>query len=580
MARSVTAHEALNDIDSYSGNYGPVWDTAPEWLREYWTTSAGPYRAQASQYALQQASAGLGWRECAAMFFRAAIRSTHETHNDEMEASLHSRLAQLLQQMGDYAGEVQELDAANRLLEGAGKSPDVLNMRWEIALRRIEADIATKTAKDPLSELNRLGIDAKQRETKQQVDLEQTRGLALLDRGDVGGAAAAFGRAIEMNQVRVESARSWTARIPLIESAAPSYRNLTQIQLVQEGNASKALITWSGFRPRSDVPRRSIILATLPAGVAIWTVDDNAVRIRWADIGAPQLRRLSGEFQTLCASPGSDAGEIRRVGNRLYRALVGPELQAFKPGTISVRTESWLSEIPFAALTDDSGNYLFLRFQFVQDYGPPAESPSRPITRASSAVVVAAPLAAAPGQKPLPFLAAADREADRVAEQFTKAVVRRDASLEWFAANAPRADVFHFSGHGWANGGDGALIIPPGPDGEGRFVSSRDLAGQNWSGCQLAVLSACLTAAGETRGAVNNRSLVQALLGAGTHRVVAARWSIDSEATRAFMDGFYMKLVSGKSVAEALSGAAAKVAATPGWSHPYYWAGFDVFGSA
>ena len=93
-------------------------------------------------------------------------------------------------------------------------------------------------------------------------------------------------------------------------------------------------------------------------------------------------------------------------------------------------------------------------------------------------------------------------------------------------------------------------------------------------------MSACLTAAGETRGAVNNQIVVQALLGAGARRVVAARWSIDSEATRVLMDRFYARLVSGKSVPEALSGAAADVAASPGWSHPYFWAGFDVFGAA
>jgi CHAT domain-containing protein len=94
------------------------------------------------------------------------------------------------------------------------------------------------------------------------------------------------------------------------------------------------------------------------------------------------------------------------------------------------------------------------------------------------------------------------------------------------------------------------------------------------------VLSACLTAAGETRGAVNNQSLVQALLSAGSRRVVAARWSVDSEATRVLMDAFYARLALGKSVPEALYGAEAEVAESPGWSRPYYWAGFDLFGSA
>jgi CHAT domain-containing protein len=297
--------------------------------------------------------------------------------------------------------------------------------------------------------------------------------------------------------------------------------------------------------------------------------------------GSPEeLRRTSEEFLALCASPASNAGEIRRLGNRLYRALVRPELKTLANGTIVLTTESWLAEIPFGALTDDSGDYLFRRFHFVQGYGPGMEGPVSSIALRSTALIVTAPSATAPGQPPLPILPAAELEAAQVAAQFPKSVVRRNATVEWLAANAPRATVFHFCGHGWANGGNGALILPSGPDGEPRFVTSVNLAQQNWSRCQLAVLSACLTAAGETRGAVNNQSLVQALLGAGASRVVAARWSIDSEATRVLMGRFYERLVSGRSVPEALSGAAADVAALPGWSHPYFWAGFDVFGAA
>jgi CHAT domain-containing protein len=321
-------------------------------------------------------------------------------------------------------------------------------------------------------------------------------------------------------------------------------------------------------------------MASLPAGIAIWTVDGNIVKVRWVDGGAEELRRTSDEFLALCASPASNSNEIRRSGNRLYRALVRPELQMLAGGTIFLTTESWLAEIPFGALTDDSGDYLFRRFHFVQGYGPEMQAPASSIAFDSTALIVTAPTAIAPGQPPLPILPAAEREAAEVAARFVYAAVQRDATVEWLAANAPRANVFHFCGHGWANGGNGALILPPGLHGEPRFITSANLAGQNWSRCQLAVLSACLTAAGETRGAVNNQSLVQALLGAGARRVVAARWSIDSEATRVLMGGFYARLVSGKSVPEALSGAAADVAAVTGWSHPYFWAGFDVFGAA
>ncbi|MGA2594262.1 MAG: CHAT domain-containing protein [Bryobacteraceae bacterium] len=571
---------SISDIDAYTGNYGPVWETAPEGLRRYWTTQASPYRAQASQFALQQAASALGWRVCSVVFYRAAIRFAHDAGNGEMEASLRSRLAQVLQQLEDYPGEVRELNEVSRLLDRASQSPDVRNMLWEAALRRVAADIATKAERDPLPELDRLAAEASAREATQRIDLEQTRGIALQARGDFHGATAAFSRAVELNKQAAQSAPLWVRRIPIIESAAPAYRNLTKIELVRDGDPAKALATWRQFRPGSGEARRSVIMALLPAGIAILTADGNIVKARWVEGDAEELRRASGEFLALCASPTSNPSEIRRQGNRLYRALVSPELRRLGPGTVFLTTESWLSEIPFGALTDDSGDYLFRRFHFVQGYGPGAEGTAGAIAPESTALIVTAPAAVAPGRRPLPILPTAEREAAQVAARFSNAVMQREATVEWLAANAPRASVFHFCGHGWANGGNGALILPPGPNGEPRFVTSANLAEQNWSRCQLAVLSACLTAAGETRGVVNNQSLVQALLGAGARRVVAARWSIDSEATRALMDGFYARLVSGKSVPEALSGAAADVAASPGWSHPYFWAGFDVFGAA
>jgi CHAT domain-containing protein len=570
----------LSDIDGYTGNYGPVWDTAPEGLRRYWNSPASPYRAQASEYSLQEAATALGWRECAVVFFRAAIRSARDAGNGEIEASDHSHLAQLLHEMADYRAEVRELDEIDRLLGGAGESPDVQNLRWEAALHRVEADVAAHAVGDPLPELARLSNETDGRESAQRADLEQTRGLALLARGDAGGAAAAFRRAIELNRRPAESALSWVSRIPSIEAAAPAYRNLAQIELKQDGDPAGALETWRLFRPASGQAQRSITMALLPAGIAIWSVNGASVQARWVEADAAELRRAGEELLALCASPTSNAGEIRRLGNLLYRALVRPELGALGPGTISITTEAWLAEIPFAVLTDDSGDYLGRRFHFVEAYGPPRTNPATRVTRGSPAVIVPAPAAVAPGQPPLPILAAAERESAQVAARFSHAVVAREATVEWLATSAAHADVFHFCGHGWANGGNGALILPPGPGGEPRFVTSSNLAGQNWSRCQLAVLSACLTAAGETRGAVNNQSLVQALLSAGARRVIAARWSIDSEATRALMDGFYARLVAGKSVPEALSGAAADVAASPGWSHPYYWAGFDVFGAA
>jgi len=105
------------------------------------------------------------------------------------------------------------------------------------------------------------------------------------------------------------------------------------------------------------------------------------------------------------------------------------------------------------------------------------------------------------------------------------------------------------------------------------------MAQQDWSRCRLAVLSACSTGTGEARGPVNPESLVRGLLWAGAARVVASRWNADTQNGALFMDEFYTGLLSGKDVAAALQLAARRFRQDPATSHPYFWAGFQSFGT-
>jgi CHAT domain-containing protein len=200
--------------------------------------------------------------------------------------------------------------------------------------------------------------------------------------------------------------------------------------------------------------------------------------------------------------------------------------------------------------------------------------------------IVSAPIAVAPGGITLPFLNFADRETSEVMAHFQNITYNRmvlsgpSATVENIAAVAPQTTIFHFAGHGWSNGGNGALLLPPETrsSNEPHFITSRELSRQDWHSCALAVLSACLTATGEGHGAVNNESLVQALLSAGVGEVIAARWSVDSQATCALMARFYSRLGLAKDPAAALAGASSEIASMGEWKHPYYWASFDVFG--
>jgi CHAT domain-containing protein len=261
--------------------------------------------------------------------------------------------------------------------------------------------------------------------------------------------------------------------------------------------------------------------------------------------------------------------------------LLEPELRGEASKAVRVNADGWLATIPLGALTDASGQYAARRWWFVESYGstPDArhEVAEDPIGPKSRALIVVAPSGVVAEGVRAGFLTAAMPEAQNVAGRFSVGILKESPAGERLQDLAADAEVFHFVGHGWANGGGGALLLGSEAEG-GSFWTARNLAAQDWSRCRLAVLSACLTATGAERGIVNNESLVQALLSGGARRIVAARWSVDSEATRSLMEGFYDELLRGQPVAAALARSAKTVAEQPLWRHPYYWAAFDVFG--
>jgi CHAT domain-containing protein len=76
-----------------------------------------------------------------------------------------------------------------------------------------------------------------------------------------------------------------------------------------------------------------------------------------------------------------------------------------------------------------------------------------------------------------------------------------------------------------------------------------------------------------------------AVLTAGTRTVVVSQWKVDSASTTQLMLAFHRTIapeaarpgpIRGK--AEALRRAAIELIHTPGYQHPFYWAGFEMLG--
>jgi CHAT domain-containing protein len=95
--------------------------------------------------------------------------------------------------------------------------------------------------------------------------------------------------------------------------------------------------------------------------------------------------------------------------------------------------------------------------------------------------------------------------------------------------------------------------------------------------CDLVVLSSCLSGF----SAIDNDlgTLGRCFMIAGAKSVLASKWSVDDVATRELMVLFYGFLASGNHPRIALQKAKCKLIAN-GRRHPYYWAGFMLYGEA
>ncbi|NEO36248.1 MAG: CHAT domain-containing protein [Moorea sp. SIOASIH] len=94
---------------------------------------------------------------------------------------------------------------------------------------------------------------------------------------------------------------------------------------------------------------------------------------------------------------------------------------------------------------------------------------------------------------------------------------------------------------------------------------------------ELLVLSACKTAAGDSRAALG---LAGVAVRSGARSTIASLWSVDDLSTAELMTYFYQRLAKGNvTKAEALRQAQQELLQTPEFNHPFYWSAFILLGN-
>jgi CHAT domain-containing protein len=592
LGLALQAQELVTSIDALSGNSAAVWQASPQALARYWTSAAADAQAQQVFYDMSIAAKSLGWKQAAVATQEAAVAAASRWGNAQVEALNRVYLASLLQEARSNERALVELGRANSLFAALPQGVTVANLMLAGQLRRAEAEAAGPEPGRAIADLDELTRLPNFSSLEVRMRAKQARGIAFGAQGDWREAERCF---LEAARLASEHARSFTqplSRLAAAEMALDSRRNLVQIALLNSRNPAEALRRWEMRSPESawdegtPEPGRElasglvITYVSVPAGVAAFAEYGQAIEGRLLTVRPSALDAEIEQFRRLCASPASSLAELRATGNLLYAQLLKPfSHEMLNARRILIEPDAFVSSLPFGALIDDGGHYVAERMAVgvLADHGDlrghdPALMPE------VRALIVSAPSG---GNGDFPFLHGAVVESRKLAAKMPRSTVVEASALasDALARQMASSEVLHFAGHGWSNGGNGALILGPDPDGGFRYLTATDLARESWKECRLAVLSACLTAAGVERGPVNPQSLVRGLLAAGARRVMASRWSIDSESTPPLMERFYDGVFAGMTPTAALQEASQQIRNTPGWEHPYYWAAFDIFGA-
>lgn len=171
-------------------------------------------------------------------------------------------------------------------------------------------------------------------------------------------------------------------------------------------------------------------------------------------------------------------------------------------------------------------------------------------------------------------------EAQAIARQFScvTSLYLEEATPNAVVANAHGQDVIHLGCHGWFD------IEKPDQSGlmlaGGWLTVQRIITELHLDQTRLVTMAACLSGHAAMRRGEEHVGLLQSMMTAGAQAVVASLWNVDDAATRAFFHRFYAEVAAGHPPAVASRKAIRFVQEQPHWTHPYYWAAFQVSGLA
>jgi len=314
----------------------------------------------------------------------------------------------------------------------------------------------------------------------------------------------------------------------------------------------------------------------------IFLLTRDSLKVVTSDLKFELLYSKLETLLNLLRDPNSNLREVNRSSEKMYGWLIKPIRSHLRSGTLVVIPWGPMFYLPFGALRDSvpggHGRY------FVEDrsvvVAPSVQSYKYLLQKRKEGRdnIFAVGNPKTPYQ-PLP---GAEREATEVASYFKNSILLKgdEATETRVKSEIGKPDVVHLATHGYFD--------PAFPD-LSHVALSRDSQNDgdlelheiymlDWPTVSLVTLSACSSGLAQLGPGDDLASLTQGFFFAGAPSVLASLWDVDDEATRTLMVSFYKNYTSGVSTPESLRSAQRALISRTEYTHPVFWAAFELFG--
>ncbi len=310
------------------------------------------------------------------------------------------------------------------------------------------------------------------------------------------------------------------------------------------------------------------------------------------------IAQSSGTRATSTTGPASGENEPG-IAREVFQKFLGPALKELTQPEVQrlvFVSDGQLGELPLGAMIDGGGKRLIQRFATSSSVSLGAlalQMQGAQLEFTKSCLVVAdttgddpsALLVKPEGRsrgEPGP-LKAAREEGLAISQLFGNAVFLPGAAARESVVKKTIEDfaILHFACHGsldTSNNMRNGLVLCAEPAGssEDGILQAREIVGTSLR-AKLAVLSACETGRGKSRGGDGIQSLAWAFQAGGCPSVVASHWQVDDTATRELMVAFYTNLRAGMAKDVALQQAVTGL--MPKYAGVFWWGAFELVGN-